>query len=218
MRTTIVALAMALTFHPWPSRQQSAAKTVLNTTPQVKETPVFHGLKLGFPLGSQLKKCIRSSFDRDRVDGKWDEFCFYDPFESSPGLPSDSMIVWLLHGMEKISTDGHNAVGLLMPIVSRDAASGTIESVTLHYDMSEASRILGELKAKYAEQPFCEEVPMRTGIGIPINSTSCSWEMPWGVVLFHAPREKIDRLQVTVFTNRFLEHQAEIKKKEKPEF
>jgi hypothetical protein len=182
--------------------------------------PVFHSLKLGLPLGSQLLAChIQLIGDAKFVGdiGK-NNSCFYD---TGPTLGSESeALVNIFRGFSVI--DAHElpsdrrdcSVIVFMPAGSRLVADGTIESVGLEYKMAEVSNIMDDLKAKFGHQPFCEKAALRTGLGIPIDSLRCTWKTPWGLVSFRAPDTKIDTLSVDASTTKYIDFAIEQQRKD----
>ena len=107
---------------------------------------------------------------------------------------------------------------MFLPAQTVDVESGTIESVSLEFDISESSRILTDLKTKYGQQPTCEEGKVRNGLGVSIDSLECIWKTPWGSVRFSEPSRRVDKLSVTAHTVKFVEFAAEKERKRKSEF
>jgi hypothetical protein len=197
-----------------------------STTPQVapqqtmQQPATFHGLKLGVTLGSQLRRCnITEVSSLKFVEGKPDELCFY----YISWLPH---LVKVRHGVEVVGDYEHDPIiEVLMPAGSTDVADGTIESIMLDYDIGQADSILAALKekyGKYGQQPKCEKSVKRTGIGVPVDSLECTWQLPWGIVWVDAPSTKIDILTVNAATTKSeeeaLERQRKQSDKRKAEF
>jgi hypothetical protein len=148
------------------------------------------------------------------VEGKEDELCFYDI--------GRTLKVWLLHGSQIFDTDlpgvfdiaSSPIISVLMPPSGNDVSDGTVESISLTYDMGQVDSILADLIAKYGQQPDCEKSTKRTGIGVPVDSLECTWKTPWGIVWFDAPSTKIDTLSVHAATTKYWEEVLEQQRKE----
>lgn len=183
---------------------QRPGKELPSRAAPAREPPIFHGMKLGLTLGSQLSVC-NTHFDTigdEVVDGRQGELCF-----SGNGTPN--FIEILRCGTTLPSTDESDekryeyVVSVLMPPNSDDIADGTVESVTLEYGVADATDVLTALKSKYGQRPICEKSAMQTGIGIRVPSVTCRWATSWGGVYFMNPWTTINTLSVLAATTKY---------------
>ena len=208
-------------------QQQPAASVSLSqlTSKPIKPTdPVFHGIKLGVALASQMSECpfrmVSTPNASHGVEKVYDhavsrETCFeplgaasgetgglFDVRLASEFLKSDDPLVVTL------PDDKHDLV-----LVDEPNPNETVENITLRYSMDEANSVLTALKEKYGS-PKCESSKKQTGIGITLDATSCRWGTSWGDVSFDAPAEKIDMLSVVAETEKYIAHEVQKSKED----
>lgn len=176
---------------------------------QSTEAPVFHGLKLGLTLGSQINKCTmhRYSTGSEKVEGSG-ENCFNDlGIRVGATASIDIMTIGTTVSAQELPTDKRAyLVVALVPTGSTEIMDATIESVELEYDMGEASGILGSLKAKFGEPVECEQSTKQSGLGVSVNAVACSWKASWGLIAYYAPAEKIGKLKVVAATTKYIKY------------
>jgi hypothetical protein len=170
------------------------------------QPPIFHGLKLGKTLGSQLKDC----------GGKFDgiEACYDDLGDYKGDSGKHSMLVF--------EDETSYAIVVLLSTTSDDVSDGTIEVVSLEYQYpKEVNSVLSALKGKYG-QGSCSTEEKRTGIGLPIKAMSCAWQPSWGLIVLDSPGSTLNDLTVTASTTKILDYQGhrqeEDYRKKKSEF
>lgn len=148
---------------------------------------VFHGIKIGETLKSQVPVC---NYKDDAPC--YSEFTHVDQYRKAE--------VWLMKDKVKDAT-----LTVIVPDTSTDVGDGIVESVELEYETEQFTDSVKNMTAKYG-RPYCQNVSGRTGIGVPIVKTSCTWRLSWGRLFATSMMpDDINTMWVKVSSNRLLE-------------
>jgi hypothetical protein len=149
-----------------PVSAESAAPTKVvesQTAPSQQEDPIFHGLKLGVALDSQLSKCATQTEGGDEV-ALGSGLCYLaDTFEADKHGWGTMVI---MRGGQSVAakTKSPELTVVLLPTKMKER--GSIEMITSIYPPER----LGEIRRELTEE-----------CGTPIDENGwIRWPMPWG--------------------------------------